>query len=101
MFPPDFPPAGESEFSALIARQDKAKLKEDFHSDVQRFRPLIKDYFAQINNEPQAAHILLTNLPNPRGPVEDWIYRTYLGAQCRQEYQRSEEHTSELQSHRY
>jgi hypothetical protein len=79
--------ARESEFSALIARQDKAKLKEDFHSDVQRFRPLLKDYFAQINNEPQAAHILLTNLPNPRGPVEDWIYRTYMGAQCRREYQ--------------
>lgn len=68
-----------------LKQQDTAKVQSELKASFEKFDPLLNDYLAKVNSEPQAAHVLMTNLPNPRGTVSNKLH-TLSASQCREIY---------------
>lgn len=83
---------------AAAEQSSPESLKQLVERDSKRFEPMVKEQFADLNNDPRSYHIVLTNLPPPELSVKTRIERELNPSSCIREYKRMPNRMEQIKS---
>jgi hypothetical protein len=70
----------------LSSESSPAKMQALVDRDVKRFKPMVNEMLAGLNNDPRSLHIVITNLPTPDIGISKRIASKLTPSSCINEY---------------